>query len=311
MGGLQMNRRKFIRNGLTGIAGLSLGSTPFDLLAGNDFINISILHTNDLHCHIEPFSEGNENTAGKGGLARISEMVKRVKSSNENTLLFDAGDMFQGTPYYNYFKGELMLQLMSAAGYDAGTIGNHEFDDGLEGILKSLPAAKFPLINSNYDFSDTILAGKFPRYEIFKRSGIKIGVYGLGIKLKGLVADKNFGNTVYNDPLTTALEMESFLKNEEKCNLVICLSHLGFRYKEDQVSDMALAAETSFTDLIIGGHTHSYLKEPVINKNKIGNQVIVNQASWGGMVLGKIDFIFERTGNKKEKVFSQNINYES
>jgi len=216
---------------MTGIAGLSLGSTPFNLLAGNDFIKISILHTNDLHCHIEPFSEGNENTAGKGGLARISEMVKRVKSENENTLLFDAGDMFQGTPYYNYFKGELMLQLMSAVGYDAGTIGNHEFDDGLEGILKSLPAAKFPLVNSNYDFSDTILAGKFPRYEIFKSSGIKIGVYGLGIKLKGLVADKNFGNTVYNDPLKIALEMESFLKNDKKCNLVVCLSHLGFRYR--------------------------------------------------------------------------------
>lgn len=311
MGGLKMNRRRFIRNGLTGIAGLSLGSTPFNLLAGNDFINISILHTNDLHCHIESFSEGNENTAGKGGLARISEMVKRVKSENENTLLFDAGDMFQGTPYYNYFKGELMLQLMSAAGYDAGTIGNHEFDDGLEGILKSLPAAKFPLINSNYDFSDTILAGKFPRYEIFKHSGIRIGVYGLGIKLKGLVADKNFGNTVYKDPLKTALEMESFLRNEQKCNLVICLSHLGFRYKEDQISDMALAAETSFTDLIIGGHTHSYLKEPVITLNKAGNQVVVNQASWGGLVLGKIDFIFERSGNKKEKVFSQNMNYET
>ena len=306
-----MNRRRFIRNGLTGIAGLSLGATPFNLLAGNEFITISILHTNDLHCHIEPFSEGNENTAGKGGLARISEMVKRVKSENENTLLFDAGDMFQGTPYYNYFKGELMLQLMSAAGYDAGTIGNHEFDDGLEGILKSLPAAKFPLINSNYDFSETILAGKFPRYMIFKRSDIKIGVYGLGIKLKGLVADKNFGNTVYNDPLKTALEMESFLKNDKKCDLVVCLSHLGFRYKEDQISDMVLAAETSFTDLIIGGHTHSFLEEPVITKGKTGNQVIVNQASWGGLVLGKIDFIFERSGNKKEKVFSQNINYEA
>ena len=306
-----MNRRRFIRNGLTGIAGLSLGATPFNLLAGNEFITISILHTNDLHCHIEPFSEGNENTAGKGGLARISAMVKRVKSENENTLLFDAGDMFQGTPYYNYFKGELMLQLMSAAGYDAGTIGNHEFDDGLEGILKSLPAAKFPLINSNYDFSETILAGKFPRYMIFKRSDIKIGVYGLGIKLKGLVADKNFGNTVYNDPLKTALEMESFLKNDKKCDLVVCLSHLGFRYKEDQVSDMVLAAETSFTDLIIGGHTHSFLEEPVITKGKTGNQVIVNQASWGGLVLGKIDFIFERSGNKKEKVFSQNINYEA
>ena len=302
-----MNRRGFIRNGFAGIAGLGLGATPLNLLAANDFVTISIMHTNDLHCHIEPFTGGNENTNGKGGLSRISEMVKRVKSENPNTLLFDAGDMFQGTPYYNYFKGELMLQLMSAVGYDAGTIGNHEFDDGLEGISDSLHSAKFPLINSNYDFSYTMLAGKFYRYKVFKKEGIKIGVYGLGIELKGLVADKNFGNTIYNDPLQTALEMEAFLKNENKCDLVVCLSHLGLRYRENKISDMVLAAETSLTDLIIGGHTHTFLEEPIIEKNKAGNRVIVNQASWGGMVLGKIDFVFERSKKKKEVAVADNI----
>jgi len=307
MGGLSMNRRGFIRNGFAGIAGLGLGATPFNLLAANDFVTISIMHTNDLHCHIEPFSGGNENTNGKGGLARISEMVKRAKTVNPNTLLFDAGDMFQGTPYYNYFKGELMLQLMSAAGYDAGTIGNHEFDDGLEGISDSLHSAKFPIINSNYDFSSTMLAGKFPRWKIFIQEGIKIGVYGLGIELKGLVADKNFGNTIYNDPLQTAFEMESFLKNEHKCDLVVCISHLGLRYRENKISDMVLASETSMTDLIIGGHTHTFLEEPIIEKNKAGNRVIVNQASWGGMVLGKIDFVFERSRNRKEVVVANNI----
>ena len=215
--------------------------------------------------------------------------------------------MFQGTPYFNYFEGELMLKIMSAAGYDAGTIGNHEFDNGLAGILKPLPNAKFPLINSNYDFSDTILAGKFPRWKIFKRSGIKIGVYGLGIELKGLVADKNFGNTVYHDPLKVALEMEMFLKMDKKCDLVICLSHLGLRYKEDFASDMLLANETSMTDLIIGGHSHSFLEEPIIQKNKVGEQVIVNQAWWGGLVLGKIDFVFERSRKKQKAVFSEKI----
>jgi 5'-nucleotidase len=214
--------------------------------------------------------------------------------------------MFQGTPYYNYFKGELIMQLMSAVGYDAGTIGNHEFDDGLEGILDSLPATKFPIINSNYDFSNTILAGKFPRWKIFKKSGIKVGVYGLGVELKGLVGDKNFGETVYIDPIKTAVEMESFLKNEKKCDLVICLSHLGFQYRENKVSDIVLAKETSITDLIIGGHTHTFLEEPIAQKNKAGKQVIVNQASWGGMVLGKIDFAFERSGNKKHLAISNN-----
>ena len=303
-----MNRRRFIRNSFVGISGIGMGITPFNLTAKNDLVTISVLHTNDLHCHIEPFSEGSGNLEGKGGLARISEMVKGVKSENENTLLFDAGDMFQGTPYYNYFKGELMLKLMSAMGYDAGTIGNHEFDDGLEGILNSLPEAKFPLINSNYDFSDTILSGKFPRWKVFKKSGIKIGVYGLGIELKGLVTEKNFGKTIYNDPLKTAFEMESFLKNDKKCDLVICLSHLGLKYNGNKISDLVLANETSFTDLIIGGHTHSYLEEPIISKNKIGNQVIVNQASWGGMVLGKIDFIFERSKNIRELAITKNIN---
>jgi 5'-nucleotidase len=307
MEGLPMNRRKFIRNGFVGMTGIGLGVTPFNLLASNDFVAITILHTNDIHCHIEPFSGGSELTEGKGGLARISGVAKRFKSENPNTLLFDAGDMFQGTPYYNYFKGELMLQLMSAAGYDAGTIGNHEFDDGLTGILKSLPKANFPLINSNYDFSDTILAGKFPGWKIFNKSGIKVGVYGLGIELKGLVGDKNYGNTIYNDPVKTAVEMESFLKNDKKCDLVICLSHLGLRYTENKISDIVLAGETSLTDLIIGGHTHSYLEKPIITKNKTGNQVIINQASWGGMVLGKIDFVFEKGKNRKEIALTNNI----
>jgi len=306
MGGLPMNRRRFIRNGIVGATGISLISTPLNLLAGNDFVTISIMHTNDLHCHIEPFSGGNENTNGNGGLARISEMVKRAKAENPNTLLFDAGDMFQGTPYYNYFKGELMLQMMSAVGYDAGTIGNHEFDDGLEGIADSLHAAKFPLICANYDFSNTMLAGKFPRWTIFKRDGIKIGVYGLGIELKGLVADKNFGNTIYKNPLQTALEMESFLKNEQKCDLVVCLSHLGLRYRDNKISDMVLAAETSLTDLIIGGHTHSFLEEPIVTNNKSGNQVIVNQTSSYGQVLGKIDFVFERSKKRRKVAVADN-----
>ena len=302
-----MNRRKFIKKIAIGGTGLTLGAVPFDLFANDDFTTISILHTNDLHCHIEPFTGTNDRYAGKGGLARISTLAQKYKKENPSTLLFDSGDMFQGTPYFNYFEGELMLKIMSAAGYDAGTIGNHEFDNGLEGILKPLPNAKFPLINSNYDFSDTILADKFPRWKIFKRSGIKIGVYGLGIELKGLVADKNIGNTVFNDPLKVALGMEMFLKMDKKCDLVICLSHLGLRYKEDFASDMILAAETSMTDLIIGGHSHSFLEEPIIQKNKVGEQVIINQAWWGGLVMGKIDFVFERSRKKQKAVFSEKL----
>lgn len=302
-----MNRRRFIKNISLGSAGIGLASIPYNVLASDDFVTISILHTNDIHCHIEPFSEGDERYANKGGLARISELVIKARSENPNTLLFDAGDMFQGTPYFNYFKGELILKVMSSMGYDAGTIGNHEFDNGLEGILGPLPNAKFPLINSNYDFSDTILAGKFPQWKTFKNSGIKTGVYGLGIELKGLVSDKNYGNTVYNDPLIVASRIESFLKNEEKCDLVVCLSHLGLRYEGDKVSDLILAEHTLHTDLIIGGHTHTYLEEPKVLKNKAGAPVIVNQAWWGGLVLGKIDFVFERSRKNKKSVLTANL----
>lgn len=307
MGESVINRRRFIRNISAGAAGITLGAVPFKLLANEDFATISILHTNDIHSHVEPFTGTNERYDNKGGLARISQLAKVHKSQNPNTLLFDAGDMFQGTPYFNYFKGELILKVMSAAGYDLGTIGNHEFDNGLEGILEPLPNAKFPLITSNYDFSDTILAGKFDRYRIFKRQGIKIGVYGVGIELDGLVSSKNYGNTIYNNPLTVAREMETFLKNEEECDLVICLSHLGLRYRDNTVSDIVLANETSMTDLIIGGHTHTFLEEPIVEKNNAGNPVIVNQAWWGGLVVGKIDFVFDRVKKDKTATYSKNL----
>lgn len=307
MGGLLMNRRKFIKNLAVGSAGIGLASVPYELLASDEFVTISILHTNDIHCHIEPFTGSDERYANKGGLARISELVRQTRKENPNTLLFDAGDMFQGTPYFNYFKGELILKVMSSIGYDAGTIGNHEFDNGLQGIYDPLPHAKFPIINSNYDFSDTILASKFPQWKTFIRSGVKTGVYGLGIELKGLVADKNYGTTKYNDPLKVALQMESFLRNEEKCDLVVCLSHLGYKYNENKISDVVLAENTFYTDLIIGGHTHTYLEKPEELKNKAGEPVILNQAWWGGLVLGKIDFIFEHSRHKKKTVLKTNL----
>lgn len=307
MGGFVMNRRKFIKNISVGTFGAALTLSPYRLHASKNNVVITILHTNDLHCHIEPFTGTNERYANKGGLARISGMVKKVREENPNTLLFDAGDMFQGTPYFNYFGGDLMVKLMSEMGYDAGTIGNHEFDNGLEGIRDALPGAKFPLINSNYDFSGTMLAGKFPPWKIFKRSGIKIGVYGLGIELKGLVSDKNYGKTVYHDPVAIALKMENFLKNTKNCDLVVCLSHLGLEYDDGQVSDRVLAAETRFTDLIIGGHTHTFLEKPLFLRNKDGRQVIVNQAWWGGLVLGRIDFVFEKMSRKNEVIYSENF----
>lgn len=301
-----MNRRNFIRNIGIGSAGVAMG-IPSMGFAADDFTIVTILHTNDLHSHVEPFSDTNERYDGKGGLARISGLIKNIRDKNPNTLVFDAGDTFQGTPYFNYFGGEFIYKLMSAAGYNASTVGNHEFDNGLKGLHDALPEAKFPVITSNYDFSDTILAGKFPRWKIFRKSGIKIGVYGIGIELDGLVSPLQYGNTIFLDPVKTALEMEYFLKNDKECDLVICLSHLGLRYRDSQVSDVIMAAETLHTDLIVGGHTHTFLKEPLTIKNKSGNPVLVNQAWWGGLMLGQVDFVFERISKKRDTAFASNL----
>ena len=301
-----MNRRFFIRNLGLGATGIALGS-PFNAFAADDFIIVTILHTNDIHSHVEPFSGYNSEYEGKGGIARISGFIKNIRDKNPNTLVFDAGDAFQGTPYFNYFGGEFIYKLMSAAGYDASTIGNHEFDNQLQGLYNALPMAEFPVINSNYDFSDTLLAGKFPRWRVYRKSGIKVGVYGIGIKLEGLVAQTHYGKTKFLEPITTALEMENFLKNEKKCDLVVCLSHQGHSYRDNRFSDMDLAAETLHTDLIISGHTHFFVKEPAVIKNKAGNPIIVNLAWWGGLVLGQIDFVFERDTKKREKIVASNI----
>ncbi len=294
-----MNRRIFIKNLAAGSAGLAAGLAPLQSFAKNDLLTLTLLHTNDLHSQIEPFDANHPRYAGRAGLARVAGFANACRLENPNLLLLDAGDFYQGTPYFNFFKGDIMLKMMTEIGYDAGTIGNHEFDNGLEGLRDPLPNAGFPLINSNYDFSNTILAGKFPRYKIFKKSGLRIGIYGLGIELSGLVNEKQHGAVRYNDALPVALEMEKFLALEKKCDLVVCLSHLGLQYRDDKISDVTLAPELFYTDVIIGGHTHSLLEEPLQVRNKAGEMTIVNQAHYGGLMVGKLDFVFREGSGKR------------
>ena len=288
-------RRKFIKNLTGAAAGIALLNHSEQAFAETGLIRLSILHTNDIHCHIDPFPRTDPTYPGQGGLARLSGWIQEYRKKSDHVLLLDAGDMFQGTPYFNYYKGELILKVMSDMGYHASTIGNHEFDNGLEGINQQIGFARFPVINSNYDFSETILHNRFPKYKIFRKGELKIGVYGLGVKLSGLVADKNYEKTVCLDPVKTALKMESFLKNEAACDLIICLSHLGICYKGNKVSDTVVASQTHYTDLIVGGHTHTFLDEPLQLKNADGRLIIVNQAGWAGLMLGHIDFLFDRT----------------
>ena len=296
-----MKRRTFIKQSSALIATSTI--TPFDLGVNNfKGTRITILHTNDVHSHIDPFGPNEGRNSNRGGIARRAVLVNQIRKQNKNTLLLDAGDIFQGTPYFNYYGGELEFKLMSMLKYDAVTIGNHDFDNGIDGLYKQLPHAKFDFLSANYDFTNTILDTHVKPYKIFNKEGVKIGVFGLGIELIGLVDKKMYKETKYIDPIEIATETTRVLKSKG-CDLVICLSHLGYHYKKnpDKVSDLTLARSTSNIDLIIGGHTHTFLKKPTIVKNKVGENTLVNQVGCYGLYLGQIDFYFDLEKNIKSE----------
>ena len=298
---MPINRRNFLKETALASGAIFASSLfPFDAAAANVVDNkLTILHTNDVHSRLQPFPQDGSRNAGLGGVAARAEIIKQIRVEASNVLLLDAGDIFQGTPYFNFYGGELEIKMMSMMGYDASIMGNHDFDNGVEGFVKQLPHANFPILNANYDFTDTEMEGKSKSFQIFKKDGVKIGVYGLGIELTGLVNPQQYGNTKYVDPLQKAQELEKFLRFDQKCDLVICLSHLGYKYREEKVSDVVLAQNTYETDLIIGGHTHTFLNTPDIIKNKNGRETLVNQVGFGGINLGRIDFAFSKNNNKK------------
>jgi 5'-nucleotidase len=289
-----MKRRNFIKNtaatsALLSFSGLSLSS--FSTVREK---KITILHTNDVHSHIDPFPENHPRNPSMGGVARRANIIEQIRKEEENVLLLDAGDIFQGTPYFNYYGGELEFKLMSMMKYDLATLGNHDFDNGIDGFFAQLPHANFDFVSANYDFKNTELNGIVKPYKTFIKDGIKIGVFGLGIELEGLVDKKLYKETKYYNPIEVATDITKTLKETEKCDLIICLSHLGFDYKneKDKPSDLKLAAATQDIDLIIGGHTHTFLDKPVIKTNKVGKQVVINQVGAYGINLGRIDFYF-------------------
>ena len=298
-----MNRKTFIKNSIYGSAAVGLALNNFSCSSHK---NITILHTNDVHSHVEPFSKDHSEFPNKGGFERRATLISEIRRQNPNTLLFDAGDIFQGTPYFNFYGGEIEFKLMSMLGYDAITIGNHDFDNGMDGLDKQLPNAKFDIISSNYDFKNTILESKVSDYKIYNKSGIKIGVFGLGIELEGLVSKDLYKETKYLDPIDIANETAKKLKETENCDIVICLSHLGYKYEKfpNKVSDLNLAKSTKNIDLIIGGHTHTFMNKPVVVKNNAGNDVLINQVGCFGLYLGRIDFSFDSHNNK---IFNSNL----
>ncbi|MGI9532074.1 bifunctional metallophosphatase/5'-nucleotidase [Lutimonas sp.] len=298
-----MKRRKFLKNSLATGSLVGLGAVPFQSCDVEKEKTISILHTNDVHSHIEVFPTKHSKYPNLGGVARRSSLIESIRAENPNTLLFDAGDIFQGTPYFNYFGGEIEFKMMSKLGYDASTIGNHDFDNGIAGLEKQLPHASFDFLIANYDFKNTIMDGRTKPYKVFIKDGIRIGVFGIGIKLDGLVDPVNFKETNYLDPIEIAQDMSEILRSRENCDLVICLSHLGYYYKRnpDHISDLVLARKTKNIDLIIGGHTHTFLKKPTVTKNADDKNMLVNQVGCWGVNVGRIDFVFDQGKNISSK----------
>lgn len=250
---------------------------------------IVILHTNDTHSRIEPIPATDKHNANKGGVVRRKNYIDQVRRENKNVLVFDAGDFVQGTPYFNLFKGKVEIESMNRMRYDAVTLGNHEFDYGIEVLEKLVKAANSPIVCSNYQFEQPTLAKKIKPYIILKRDGIKIGIIGIGVSPNGLIAVENYKGMHFLPPVETANIYARKLKLEEKCDLVICLSHLGY---ED---DLKLAPQTENLDIIIGGHSHTYLEEPTKVKNSNNREVTIFQTSGRGAFVGRMDVILEKS----------------
>lgn len=294
-----LNRKQFIKQAAytAGAFALSSYTMADEVTAAQRLV---ILHTNDVHSRLEPFPMDGSRNQGLGGVAARMQLINDIRNKEEHVLLLDAGDIFQGTPYFNLYKGEPEIKAMTRMGYDACTMGNHDFDAGLENFAAQLNHASFPVLLCNYDFTGTAMEGKTLPYKVYKKGRLKIGVTGVGIELNGLVPDNLYGKTQYLDPVSNLNTTADYLKTNKDCDMVICLSHLGYQYKENpnRICDIILAKESMHVDLIIGGHTHTFLNEPLVVKNKKGSDVVINQVGWAGLQLGYLAYEF-LPGKKK------------
>ena len=299
-----ITRRKFLGSSLVGGAAFSLLPPSFFSFANStsDFATpllqpgagetlITILHTNDTHSQIDPLPDTDKQYPGKGGVARRAALVKQVRKENPNTLMLDAGDVFQGTPYFNFFKGEVEYKSMSLIGYDVVTPGNHDFDNGVEALAAAMKFATFDFVSSNYDVKGTPIEGRVKPYVVRVLGGVRVGVLGLGINPKGLITPENFKGVSYRDPIKAAQETVRTLREQEGCTLVVCASHLGYypNAKGDEIGDTQVVAQVDGIDFIASGHTHTFMKGPAVAKQPKGGNTIIFQVGKSGIYVGRVD----------------------
>lgn len=256
---------------------------------------ITILHTNDTHSQIDPLPDNDKLFPGKGGVARRATLVKRVRKANPNTLLIDAGDVFQGTPYFNFYKGEVEYKAMSEIGYDAGTLGNHEFDNGVDALAAAMKFAKFDLLSTNYDVRGTPLEDRVKPYTVRQLGGVRIGLFGMGISPVGLITPANFKGVTYQDPVEPVRKVVKVLRDTERCSLVVGMSHLGYytEPREGQVGDSQVAAQVDGIDFIASGHNHTFMDKPVSVKQPSGQETLIFQVGRSGIYVGRVDFVIK------------------
>ena len=253
-----------------------------------DKVKLVILHTNDTHSQVEPSEKSSLATSDMGGYARRMGVIEKIRSEEKNVLLLDAGDYWQGTPYFNFFNGRIEIDALNRMKYDATTLGNHEFDNGTDTLAAVIQNLNIPLISSNYDVTNSVIRDFVKPWIVIKKAGLKIGVMALNVNPESLILESNIRDVNYIDPVAKAQEISEYLKNKEKCDLIICLSHLGSDKDSKSVNDFEIARKTKFIDVIIGGHSHTML-ENTKTQNAAGREVIIAQMAKRGFYLGRID----------------------
>ncbi len=294
------SRRDFIRKSFASIVSLAASSMLSSIVnAEEENESLTILHTNDLHSHVEAFPMDGGKDQGIGGMTARASIISNIRNQNNNVLLLDSGDIFGNTPYFNLYKGEPEIKAMSLMKYDAVTLGENDLLGGIDNYSDQIKRhANFDVVLCNYDTGTTALESIIQPYKVYQKGKLKIGVTGVSIAFEGLLTSELYSGITYLDPAESVNKTADILKRKENCDIIICLSHLGDKYYEGGMSDDVLARETNDVDLIIGGHTHRSFNEPRRYINQKGKEVIVNQCGWAGTQLGRLDYKFTVSGKK-------------